>query len=204
MMQYSPRLWKACITCTLVLVAMALPRLAYCDSVGELMKRRPELFHPVTGLRIDRQRAPTPDDIPPPAIIVDTANAAQLLEKGAVAIDVFGASQSHYDDLEGTWLVSRQRRSLPGATWLPEVGRGTLSAQMQQYLVSNIKRLTSGRLDKPLVVYCIADCWMSWNASQRIAALGYTRVHWYRLGTDGWLESGRELLPVNPVPVKVD
>ncbi len=204
MMQHSPKLWKVRIICTLVLVVMVFPRLAYCDSFAESMKRRPELFHPVTGLRIDRQRAPTPDDIPPPAVIINTAKAAHLLENGAVAIDVFGASQSHYDELEGTWLVSRQHQSLPGATWLPEVGRGTLSAQMQEYLASNIIRLTSGKLNKPLVVYCIADCWMSWNASQRIAALGYTHVNWYRLGTDGWLESGRELLPVNPVPVNVE
>lgn len=45
---------------------------------------------------------------------------------------------------------------------------------------------------------------MSWNAAQRIATLGYEQVYWYRLGTDGWLDYGWPLSPVEPVPVRVD
>lgn len=165
---------------------------------------RPDLFDPATGYRVGRQRAPTPDDIPAPAVLVSPEEARDLLDAGAVALDVFGAQQSRFDELDGTWLVSQQRRSLPGAVWLPEVGRGQLSAVMQRYLAEGLMRVTGGDRARPLVVYCVADCWMSWNAAQRISALGYTRVYWFRLGTDGWLDIGGVLAPVDPVPVNVD
>lgn len=170
----------------------------------EHQARRPELFDPETGYRIGRQRAPTPDDIPAPAVLVSPAEARRLLAEGAVALDVFAAQQSRFDELEGTWLVSEQRLSLPGAVWLPEVGRGRLSDIMQRYLEDNLTRVTAGDRGRALVVYCVADCWMSWNAAQRIAGLGYSRVYWFRLGTDGWLDIGEKLTPVDPVPVDVD
>ena len=121
-----------------------------------------------------------------------------------LAIDVFGAAQSRYDELDGTWLVSKTRYSLPGAIWLPEVGRGRLAKEMQDYLAGNLQRLTSFDKDHPIMVFCVADCWMSWNAAQRISELGYTQVYWYRLGTDGWQDIGEPLHPVDPVPVAVD
>ncbi|WP_421905770.1 rhodanese-like domain-containing protein [Mameliella sp.] len=171
---------------------------------AEHQARRPELFDPETGYRIGRQRAPTPDDIPAPAVLITPDQARKLLANGAVALDVFAAQQSRFDELEGTWLVSEQRLSLPGAVWLPEVGRGRLSEIMQRYLTNNLVRITAGDRDRPLIVYCVADCWMSWNAAQRIAGLGYSRVYWFRLGTDGWLDIGETLAPVDPVPVDVD
>ncbi|MBY6121148.1 rhodanese-like domain-containing protein [Mameliella alba] len=171
---------------------------------AEHQARRPELFDPETGYRIGRQRAPTPDDIPAPAVLVTPQEARALLAEGALALDVFAAQQSRFDELEGTWLVSEQRLSLPGAVWLPEVGRGRLSDIMQRYLEDNLARMTAGDRARALLVYCVADCWMSWNAAQRIADLGYSRVYWFRLGTDGWLDIGGTLEPVDPVAVDVD
>lgn len=177
---------------------------AYAESYTSVQERRPELFHPGTGYRIDRQRAPTPDDIPAPSEKVSPAEARHLIEQGAVVLDVFGALQSRYDELDGTWLVSETRMSLPGAVWLPEVGRGVLDDQMRAYLATNLAQLTEGDLSRPIVVFCVADCWMSWNAAQRIADLGYSQVRWFRLGTDGWLDEGWPLEAVVPVPVDVD
>ena len=174
------------------------------ESTESIRDRKPDLFHPDTGLRIARQRAPTPDDIPGPATMVDAVTVAGLLQSGALAIDVFGALQSRYDELDGTWLVRGPRDTLPGAVWLPEIGRGVLTAEMQAYLASNLARLTHGDLARPVIVLCVADCWMSWNAAQRIADLGYSQVHWFRLGTDGWLDEGYTLMPVMPVPVAVE
>lgn len=166
--------------------------------------KSPELFHSKTGYRIERQRAPTPDDIPAPAKFVDAHGAKSLLERGALALDVFGALQSRYDELQGTWLVNGPRLSLPGAIWLPETGRGVLTDEMAHYLASNLGRHTKGDVTHPIVVFCVADCWMSWNAAQRITALGYQDVSWFRLGTDGWLDEGWALEPVFPIPVDVD
>lgn len=44
---------------------------------------------------------------------------------------------------------------------------------------------------------------MAWNAVQRAAKLGYTQLHWYPEGTDGWVEWGdRALAPIEPVSLK--
>ncbi|MDJ0629922.1 MAG: PQQ-dependent catabolism-associated CXXCW motif protein [Rhodobacter sp.] len=183
---------------------IALAPVAAAEPYAAVRDRRPDLFHPETGYRIDRHRASTPDDIPGPARLISAAQAKALLARGALAIDVFGAAQSRYDELDGTWLVSKERLSLPGAIWLPETGRGVLDAAMQGYLAQTLARETKGDLARPMVVFCIADCWMSWNAAQRIAAMGYQNVHWFRHGTDGWLDIGEPLVPVDPVPVSVD
>lgn len=171
---------------------------------ASLRALRPDLFHPETGYRIERQRAPTPDDIPGPARMTGAPEVRRLLDEGAVAIDVFGALQSRYDELDGTWLVNGPRDSLPGAIWLPEVGRGYLTEDMQAYLADNLERLSGGDRATTIIVFCVADCWMSWNAAQRIAALGYENVAWFRLGTDGWQDEGWPLAPVEPVPLALD
>ena len=186
----------------LIILAFALP--AQAADVSEIRAKSPHLFHAETGYRIDRQRAPTPDDIPAPSKVIDAFEARDLLAKGAIPIDVFGASQSRYDELEGTWLVKDPRESLPGAIWLPEVGRGAPGEDLLTYFETNLETLTKGDKNRPLVIFCVADCWMSWNAAQRASSMGYTDVNWFRLGTDGWLDEGWELAPVTPVPVDVD
>lgn len=191
--------WQSVSGAFALMCLMLLP--AGAESFRDIQNRRPDLFHKETGLRIARQRAPIPDDIPPPAVRIDAKQAAILLEQGALALDVFGALQSRYDELDGTWLVGKERLSLPGAIWLPETGRGTLAADMRAYLETNLERLTKGDKGRSLVIYCVSDCWMSWNASQHIAEMGYTSINWFALGTDGWLENGGDLAPVDPVPV---
>ena len=75
---------------------------------------------------------------------------------------------------------------------------------MSHYLETNLEELTDGDRSKYIVVFCVSDCWMSWNASQRISGLGYTNVYWYPLGVDGWEEAGHSLEPVEPVPLKIE
>lgn len=188
----------------LILIALLLAAPAGAEPYAEIQARRPDLFDPATGYRVGRQRAPTPDDIPPPAQVVNADQVRALLAEGTIALDVYSASQSRFDELDGSWLVAKQRHSLPGATWLPETGRGVLEPAIQTYLESNLARLTEGDRTRPLLVFCIADCWMSWNAAQRIAAMGYETVYWFRHGTDGWLDIGEVLVPVDPVPVNVE
>ena len=192
----------ALLTCTLVQVPAGFG--AFAASYKEIREQRPELFHPKTGFRIGRQRAPVPDDVPPPVRIADTQDVAALASFGALLLDVYAALNSRFDELDGRWLVSKSHRSIPGAVWLPETGRGVLEAQISHYLETNLEELTDGDRSKYIVVFCVSDCWMSWNASQRIAGLGYTKIYWYPLGVDGWEEAGHSLEPVEPVPLKIE
>lgn len=187
----------------LILFALSAAPL-WAASYKDLQVARPDLFDPETGFRIARHRAPVPEDIPGPAQVAAAAEVRELLEQGALALDVFGAAQSRFDELDGSWLVSKPRYSLPGALWLPETGAGAIEPAILSYLVRNLHQATGGDKAYPIVVYCISDCWISWNAAQRIAGLEYSRVYWFRDGTDGWLDIGGELHVVQPVPVNVD
>ncbi len=154
---------------------------------------------PVTGYRAERYRAPVPDSVPG-GITLDTAAARTLHDAGdAIFIDVFPPSGLGADPLDGHWIVSEPHDTIPGATWLPEVGRGFLEAGHQDYLERNLERLTGGDATHPLVFFCTADCWQSWNAARRTARLGHTAVHWFPLGTDGWRDAGLALERARPV-----
>src|SRR5260221_8568250 len=43
------------------------------------------------------------------------------------------------------------RHDIPGSLWLPDVGRGELSPELEAYFRTNLERGTNGRLDTPIV-----------------------------------------------------
>jgi PQQ-dependent catabolism-associated CXXCW motif protein len=148
---------------------------------------------------MERYRAPVPADVPGGQTI-DVDQARSLLnQRAAVFIDVYPPRGLGPDPLDGHWVISETRESLPGAIWLPEVGRGHLEPDAQEYFERNLKRLSGNKKNAALVFYCTADCWQSWNAAKRAIALGYSNVHWYPLGSDGWREQGHKLEIVQPV-----
>jgi PQQ-dependent catabolism-associated CXXCW motif protein len=92
------------------------------------------------------------------------------------------------------------RHDIPGSEWLPDVGRGALNPELERYFRDNLVRLTGGDRSKALVFYCLADCWMGWNATKRAAEFGYTNLYWYRDGTDGWERAKLPTAEARPVP----
>ena len=52
------------------------------------------------------------------------------------------------------------------------------------YFRQGLARATGGNNAALLVIYCQADCWMSWNAAKRALSYGYSNVAWYPEGTD--------------------
>jgi len=154
---------------------------------------------PETGFRMERYRAPVPDSVPG-GVTLDTAGVRERLDAGTlVPIDVFPPVGMGADQLDGHWLVSEPHETIPGAVWLPEVGRGFLTEEHVDYFRRNLERLSGGEEATPLLFFCTADCWQSWNAAKRAGDWGYTGVHWYPLGTDGWREEGGELVPARPL-----
>lgn len=169
------------------------------SGAGSVLALEGYAVDPQTGLRMDRYRAPVPTDIPG-GITLSTDAAVRLhTTNGAVFIDVYPPKGLGPDPLDGSWVTNETRDSLPGSVWLPEVGRGTLDTQAEDYFKRNLARLTDNDPATAVVFYCTADCWQSWNAARRAISWGYSAVHWFPLGTDGWLESGYELARVQPV-----
>jgi PQQ-dependent catabolism-associated CXXCW motif protein len=152
------------------------------------------------GYRIEDYRAPTPLTVAG-GMTLDTAAAKQLWKSGeAVWIDVLPAPRRPANlPVSALWLPL-PHRDIPGSLWLPDIGRGALGPELEGYFRDHLAAATGGRRDVPVVFYCLADCWMSWNAAKRAASWGYRRVYWYRNGTDGWETANLPLAPAEPVP----
>jgi PQQ-dependent catabolism-associated CXXCW motif protein len=146
------------------------------------------------GYRTDNYRAATPATLAG-ARVVTTAQAEVLWQdKAAIFVDVMPRAPRPPNLPPGTIWRDRPRSNIPGSIWLPDTGYGELAPVTADYLRKNLEHVTGGDRTKLLVIYCLRDCWMSWNAAKRILAMGYANVAWYPEGTDGWSDA---LLPVN-------
>ena len=151
------------------------------------------------GYRLDDYRAPTPATLAG-ATVLDTQAAYQLWQSGnAVWIDVLPASRRPVNLPSAALWRPLPHRDIPGSLWLPDIGRGTLSPELEAYFRDHLEAGTGGGRDAAVVFYCLADCWMSWNAAKRAASWGYRSVYWYRDGTDGWEAAKLPLAEVEPI-----
>lgn len=168
------------------------------DSGISTCERTPDM---PAGLRQDHYRSPTPACVPN-AITLETTGLQHLLaEQQPVLLDVFAILRRVDAGFGNTWLPSEAHESLPNSIWLPNVGYGKLEPDIEAYFQRELQRLTQGDKTKPLVFFCVADCWMSWNAAQRARDYGYSQVYWYKLGVDGWKEAGLPLHAAEPVAI---
>ncbi|GJD29174.1 hypothetical protein PMNALOAF_0406 [Methylobacterium adhaesivum] len=84
------------------------------------------------------------------------------------------------------WLPAH--RSIPGAVWMPNAGAAPLDPAHEALFLARVADLTGGDRTKPIVTFCHPDCWGSWNAGKRLVQAGYTAVHWFPAGIEGWQE----------------
>jgi len=87
---------------------------------------------------------------------------------------------------------------------LPNVGQQTLKPVVEQYYRDQLKALTNNDKTAELVIYCIEDCWMAWNAAKRAVEWGYSNVYWFREGVDGWTDNAWALQSSEPVSLPVN
>jgi PQQ-dependent catabolism-associated CXXCW motif protein len=136
--------------------------------------------------RLDNYRAPTPETVAGGQAITTEEAASLWRDRRAVFIDVLPAPRRPEALPADTLWKPVPHRDIPGSLWLPETGRGVLNLALDNYFSGGLESATGGDKSKALVFYCLASCWMSWNAAKRAAALGYRRIYWYRDGIDGW------------------
>lgn len=157
------------------------------------------LFDPVLGYRLSHYRGVIP--APPEGVPrLDTAAVARLRPR-AILIDVTPAESAVRDAATGRWTLAEPHASIPGAHWFPEAGRGVPAEGIEPWFLRGIARLHRARPNAPIIVYCLADCWMSWNAALRLHRAGYRDVRWFAEGMDGWREAGlpvAEIVPERP------
>jgi PQQ-dependent catabolism-associated CXXCW motif protein len=151
-----------------------------------IMAAAPDAPPEPAGYRMDDYRAPTPTTLRG-ATVLSTDDARAIWEKhAAVFIDVLPQAPRPAGLPPETIWRQKPRDDVPGSIWLPDTGYGGLASVMEQYFADGLALASGGNRDRMLVFYCLANCWMSWNAAKRAIALGYSRVAWYPDGTDGW------------------
>ena len=148
------------------------------------------------GYRLGNYDAVVPDTLTG-ATVVDAQGVARLRDQaGAVLIDVIPEQRRPESLPENQLWIPAAHRTVPGALWLPGVGYGQLSDAAQRYFLDHLDTASRGNKARPLVFFCRANCWMSWNAAKRALNHGYTNVYWYPEGIEGWFEAGFDYAPV--------
>jgi PQQ-dependent catabolism-associated CXXCW motif protein len=152
------------------------------------------------GYRTGDYRAPVPATVNgKPALKTEQA-AALWRDRAAVFVDILPQPPRPAGLPAATIWHPKPRYDIPNSIWLPDTGYGELPAIMEAYFESNLREATKDDRSRHLVFYCLASCWMSWNAAKRAAALGYIQVDWYADGTDGWTARDLPLELRDPMP----
>ena len=152
------------------------------------------------GYRLDNYRAPVPATLRGAKVIGTDEAEAIWRSHAASFIDVLPRPPRPRDLPAGTLWRDKPRANIPGSIWLPDTGYGELASSMAGYFANGLDKASNGDHARMLVLYCLADCWMSWNAAKRALALGYSNIAWYPEGTDGWQAAFLPLQDATPEP----
>ena len=131
-------------------------------------------------------RAPTPLTVPGGRMIGTEEARALLGRRDVVWVDLLPAPRRPEGLAPGTLWRPSPRLGIPGSIWLPDAGRGALHPETEAWFRDALARATGGDLGRPVVFYCLSECWMSWNAAKRAAAWGYREVLWYQRRHRRW------------------
>jgi len=152
------------------------------------------------GYRLENYRAPVPATLRGAKVIGTDEAEAIWRSHSASFVDVLPRPPRPRDLPAGTLWRDKPRANIPGSIWLPDTGYGELAPSMAGYFANGLDRASHGDHARMLVLYCLADCWMSWNAAKRALVLGYSNVAWYPEGTDGWQAALLPLQDATPEP----
>jgi PQQ-dependent catabolism-associated CXXCW motif protein len=153
------------------------------------------------GYRMDQYKSPVPETLKG-AQVVDTKVAEALWrQKKAVFIDVMPNTPKPANLPVGTIWKDKVREDIPDSIWLANVGYGAIPKEAADYFRQGLEAATASDKSKPILFYCMTNCWMSWNAAKRAIEWGYSSVIWYPPGADGWQSAGLPLEEKRPYTI---
>ncbi|UTD56552.1 rhodanese-like domain-containing protein [Halomonas sp. MS1] len=145
------------------------------------------------GYRLPPFKAPVTAPLPGVTTLDDHAFQALLESPPVILVDVYALPWHN-----GLFLQDSAHLTIPGSIWLPNVGAASLEEEWIDYFTTALDAQRKHAEAAPLVFFCRADCWLSWNAARRAEAMGYEELYWYPNGVDGWQASGHSLAAVCP------
>jgi len=190
----------------LVIMALAVPLISppfiseSCAAEAQSSAPAPDPVAEPDAYRTDDYRKPVPQTLRGATSLSSTEAMKIWSDKTAIFIDVYPHAPKPGNLPVGTLWRETTHQSIEDAVWLPNVGYGVLSAATDGYFKRNLEALTNADKAKPLVFFCLRNCWMSWNAAKRALSYGYRNINWYRDGSDGWQEIGGLVVEVRPLP----
>lgn len=195
------RLVRLCCFVGLALVLVQVPSggATAQTTAQSLAATVPTVAEPA-GYRLDDYRKPVPATLKGARGVLTADAAKQLRDAGAIFLDVYPQAPKPPNLPASTIWREPKHPSIEGAIWLPNVGYGVLSEQARSYFETHLAQFTQNDKAKPLVFFCLRDCWMSWNAAKRAIEMGYSEVYWFPEGTDAWEERGYPVATVSPAP----
>ena len=142
-----------------------------------------------------------PTDAPVPATlhggrVLHGRALHRLLGTHPVLVDVSNAPRRPPTLAPGSAWLPPAHTDIPGSVWIPGAGLADIPPAVDVLYRSTLQGATGGDLRRPVIVYCHAHCWLSWNAARRAVSYGYLNVCWYPDGVEGWRSSGGPLAPV--------
>jgi PQQ-dependent catabolism-associated CXXCW motif protein len=172
---------------------LALLLIMFCVARAEAQNTVPE----PPGFWTGPMSGAVPATISGGTVIKTTELAGLIGVKHPVLVDV-GPMPHKPENIALEAWAPPPHRTIPGSVWLPGVGAGELPPIVDDWYRARLKELSGGDQSKPLVIFCHPDCWGSWNAAKRAILYGYTNVHWYEEGIEGWQDAGYETQVVKP------
>lgn len=153
--------------------------------------------------RTEDYRAPTPPTLRGARVLTTTEAEALWRDKRGAFIDVMPRPPKPANLPPETVWRDKPRHNIPGSLWLVDTGYGKLAEETETYFRAGLTQASRGNRDALLVIYCQANCWMSWNAAKRALSYGYSNVAWFPEGTDGWEQAHLPLADAQPEPKSV-
>lgn len=150
--------------------------------------------------RTDNYRAPVPATLRGARVLTTAEAEAVWRDRRGAFVDVLPRPPKPANLPADTVWRDKPRPDIPGSLWLPDTGYGKLAPETEAYLQDGLVRASAGKRDALLVIYCQADCWMSWNAAKRALSYGYSNIAWFPEGTDGWARANLLLVDAQPEP----
>lgn len=177
-------MYRTFVTTFAVVAALLLFCASHSQAQGYAEEERNWGVAPSTALKPAPYTAPTPIEIPGARLVrtdeLKRLLAAETESERPLLVDV-ASGEAHV--------------TLAGGLWWPGVGRGAnFLDTIQGEFATRLEQVTGGKKTRPLAFYCVnSQCWLSYNASLRAVALGYTQVLWYRGGVEAWRAAGLPL-----------
>ena len=150
--------------------------------------------------RLEEYRKPVPATLKGATVLTGEQASALWSSGKAAFIDVYPHAPKPDNLPASTVWREPVHFTIENAKWLANVGYGVLSADTESYLKSHLEKLSGGDKAKPLVFFCLRNCWMSWNTAKRALTYGYSNVNWFSEGTDAWQEIGQPVMEAKPEP----